>query len=252
MRQIKQVQPSPIWQQKGFTLLELMVVVSVLAALAGLAAVSVESYQQHAEKQLAEVEMQRIASAIYRFKADTGYFPKEGLFTAARLYQTGSSPEKDIYEKKINLKWLFSQPVTSGAVPVLPWKPSTGRGWHGPYLEPSSQRYVIDDSITCGLEDALFSTPASSALVTGLTDPIERSSDNGVETCSTFKENGTWLKRKYGGQAYRYATAYKNDGVDSCQPSSNGCIALISAGQDSKFSGTAVGDDIVYILRVNP
>ncbi|MCP4279843.1 MAG: prepilin-type N-terminal cleavage/methylation domain-containing protein, partial [Alteromonas sp.] len=67
--------------QQGFTLIELLVVVSILAALAGITSVAMDGYQQDAEEKITRVEMQRIAGAIRRFKADTGYWPKTGPFS---------------------------------------------------------------------------------------------------------------------------------------------------------------------------
>lgn len=67
--------------QSGFTLLELLVVVSILAAVSGIGFFALRSdtlNEKYAD--LAKVEMLAIAKAVKRFKLDTGYYPGTGPF----------------------------------------------------------------------------------------------------------------------------------------------------------------------------
>lgn len=253
--------------QQGFTLIELLVVVSVLAAMAGIAAVAMDGYEQEAQEQLVQTEMKRIASAIYRFKEDTGYFPKEGVFSSDALFGADSGDDKTAYNKAENLEWLFASPKVfdtndddkvdgSDAAPFerLAWDVNRSRGWNGPYLEPSSQNYVVDNVTVCGLSEANFDTGFDGKQSAGLTDAFERNT-LGAESCAAVPYSGNWVRREFTGQAYRYFTAYKNDAVTDCLQSGNGCIALVSAGTDSALDTVltdAVTNDIVHILRVNP
>ena len=66
--------------EKGFTLLELLIVVSILSAVAGLAATSMSGLETDTQEKLALTEMQTIAEAVRQFKRDTGYYPKTGPF----------------------------------------------------------------------------------------------------------------------------------------------------------------------------
>ncbi|WP_415882133.1 type II secretion system protein [Neptuniibacter sp. QD34_54] len=257
-------------KQQGFTLIELLVVVSVLAAMAGIAAVAMDGYEQDAQEQLVQTEMKRIASAIYRFKEDTGYFPKEGLFSADSLYGVStSSTAKNQYENSlINFNWLFESPIqldtdfdgdidsndVSGGVERLAWNINSSRGWNGPYLDLSSQSSVVANSTICGLSESNFDTGFDGNDAVGLTDTFERNT-SGSESCAAVKYSGEWVRREFTGQAYRYFTAYKNDAVIDCLQSGNGCIAVVSAGADSVLDTDltdAVTNDIVHILRVNP
>lgn len=254
--------------QKGFTLIELLVVVSLLATMAGIAAVAMDGYEQQAESQLVDVEMKRIASAIYRFKEDTGYFPKEGMFAADALYGADSGDEKNLYENAENLSWIFYSPEvfdTNGDDKVdatdsdpyerLVWNANVSRGWNGPYLERSAQRSVVDNDVICGLDEANFHTGFDGSESVGLTDVFQRNTENGAESCAALKLSGSWTKKTFSGQAYRYFTTYQNNALDDCPDTGAGCIALVSAGEDGELdanSSDAVTNDLVYVLRVNP
>lgn len=232
-------------KQQGFTLLELLVVVSVLATLAGITAVAMDGYEQDAQEQLVKVEMKRIASAIYRFKEDTGYFPEEGIFGSANSSEA----------EKSNLEWLFSLPNDKNGNPVL-WNINSAKGWHGPYLEISSQERIAAESTICNQPEGLFNTAFVNSIVTGdvvigLTDTFERNT-SAAESCVGTKVSGDWVRREYTGQAYRYDTDYENNDIAQCledTPTSiagNGCIALVSAGVDSKYGNA---DDLVTVIR---
>ncbi len=213
-------------KQKGFTLIELLVVVSLLATMAGIAAVAMDGYEQQAEAQLVAVEMKRIASAVYRFKEDTGYFPKEGVFP-------GSTNNHD-------LSWLFDSPV-SGGVAVLPWNINTGRGWHGPYLEMGSHERISKTDCDLGIVSAADT-------FVGLSDTFERETESSPTECMVVLSEGDFVPRKFAGKPYEYVKNYTNADIPECTGGKD-CLVLLSYGKDSSRGS---GDDIVHILRVNP
>lgn len=157
---------------QGFTLLELLVVVSVLAALAGLTSVRVDSYERDAQIKLAEVEMERIASAIYRFRADTGYYPNTGVFAPTAMHgpsgaelvndeqgwgEAGRAWLEETWFSPANFSWLFVEPewppfparlADASYTPsaLMPWDMDAARGWHGPYLDLSSRTPLLRDT----------------------------------------------------------------------------------------------------------
>lgn len=250
----KRTAPQSIKKQQGFTLLELLVVVSVLATLAGITAVAMDGYEQEAQEQLVDVEMQRVVSAIYRFKEDTGYFPKEGIFAADALYGGDAGTEKSQYNHEENLAWLFNPPEvhdTDGDGDVdagdtdpfsrLPWNINSGRGWHGPYLTLESQQSLSSN-------DCDLPAVGTDDIYAGLTDTFERNTaydDSSV--CALVLSGGAWVPREFSGIPYRYETTYTNANIEGCNTVA-GCVALISAGADSAFGS---GDDVVSVIRVN-
>ncbi len=164
-------------KQQGFTLIELLVVVSILAALAGLASVSMEGYQQDSEEKITRVEMQRIANAIRRFKADTGYWPKTGPFSYTTNHTTVSATapvssysmedyRDDYFNNDANFWWLFEQPpqmigywntTTSSLVnseldinKLWQWEHDVGMGWHGPYINRDAIKTITVDGAEAG------------------------------------------------------------------------------------------------------
>jgi general secretion pathway protein G len=62
-------------KQKGFTLVELMIVIIILAVLTGIAIPSYLALRNRAKIQATRSEMQNIATAISIYEADTGGWP---------------------------------------------------------------------------------------------------------------------------------------------------------------------------------
>lgn len=67
--------------ERGFTLLELLVVLAILGVLAGLAAPRVLAYLGDAKSDAAAVQLERLASTLDLYRLDTGRYPtsQEGL-----------------------------------------------------------------------------------------------------------------------------------------------------------------------------
>ena len=223
-------------KQQGFTLLELLVVVSVLATLAGITAVAMDGYEQDAQEKLVQVEMQRIARAIDRFANDTGHYPKTGVLDEAGVDS--------------DFSWLFSAPMYDSdgddtVDKVMVWNPNAAIGWNGPYLTMDSQQRFLPAN--CDLNVAV--DPDN--LIVSLADTFEQR-DKDQTTCFTVFEKGSWLKKTLSGTEYKYETNFTMNWHIQCTGAKN-CVVLRSAGKDGVFSVTADpdSDDIVKVLRVN-
>ena len=186
--------------QRGFTVLELLVVVAILAAVAFVAGGRFTGVREQANDQLVRTEMQTIAKAIRQFRQDTGYYPKTGPFNLAahggsipytnlptRAGSTNAARDRWFYSPA-NFSQLFS-PVSplDGSVPehqLEHWDPETGRGWRGPYLQGFTEGFVdIRDGINSGTTPAGNDTGnplAGSNIpdVDGIADPFERRAVN--------------------------------------------------------------------------
>ena len=69
------------FHKRGFTLIEMMVVIVILGLLAGLVVPKVMSYFGDTHKKTARLELEIIATSLDEFKRDTGRYPstEEGL-----------------------------------------------------------------------------------------------------------------------------------------------------------------------------
>lgn len=220
--------------QSGFTLLELLVVVSILAAMAGIATSAVDGYNQRAQEELVHVEMSNIADAIYKFKRDTGYFPKTGVYpnNAANLSQKG------------DFKFLLEEPSV-GQV----WSVETGIGWKGPYMEQTSSQRLHNGGDCANTNNVV----TISNSVVAFEDPFARNIDYNASptNCFAIHDDGFWVAKKYSGQAYQYLIDFDNSMHPDCVDGTTTCIALLSAGKNGKAED-GEADDIVKVLKVNP
>lgn len=156
-------------RDRGFTLIELLVVCGILAALAYTAWGSFTGVQQNAEDDIGRAEMLRLADAIKRFRADTGFYPGQGPFILAAYGTTTSAngpgfdctpvggvlrswaaPDDDVnkdawFASPANLALLFEAPALCANHPLAylnRWNPDTRRGWRGPYLDLAARKWV--------------------------------------------------------------------------------------------------------------
>lgn len=131
-------------QTTGFTLLELIIVVAILATLAGGAVLTMGQTEEVAQGQIGLVEMSEIREAIVQFKRDTGYLPKQGPFaltTNGGAVATPSEGETWFYSPA-NFSQLFQNPLANTGHSLASWNPDTKRGWRGPYLTTSGEGRV--------------------------------------------------------------------------------------------------------------
>jgi len=262
--------PKKSSKQQGFTLIELLVVVSILASLAGLASVAMDGYQQESEETITRVEMQRIANAIRRFKADTGYWPKTE--SVAYSYDEHADPA--------NFGFLFSQTGTS----IPNWTPEYAIGWNGPYINLDAIKTIIVDEYNtpkpngCADTDYYPDIAVIHGLATdekrmnGLVDRFEkvRQSSSGkvkeqaheycVLTKKKTKDDDGDIVRKWdiediSASPYLYEINFIHGEHTLCN--SSNCIVLRSFGADGKdgYHDDAEDedkyDDIVFVLQVN-
>ncbi len=95
-------------REAGFTLLELLVVLMVLALLAGLVAPRVLGYLEGARRDAAALQIRRLATALEYFRLDAGRYPtaEEGL---AALVTRPAGVRR------------WNGPYIEGALPRDPW-----------------------------------------------------------------------------------------------------------------------------------
>lgn len=122
----------------GFTLLELLVVVALIAMVAGAAVLSLEHTGDDAAIEVTRSEMVEISKAIRQFKRDTGEYPGQGRFACTDpelVFPDYVPPASQLAwcQSDANVWMLFSCPFDPSN-PACVWNPDTARGWRGPYL----------------------------------------------------------------------------------------------------------------------
>lgn len=213
-------------QQSGFTLIEMLVVLSVVAAVAGIGIQSLGQVRASSQTALVHSEINQIAKAIQRFRADTGYWPKEGPF---------SSDVNGDVTHPASFAQLFWAP-NDGTNDILPFDKVSGTGWNGPYLrELDAAQVTVGNNITAtGGGNPAAGT--ASAII-GIGDPFERAADGSY----FIWQNGAGVELASLGRPFLYffdpATS-----ITGCQ-----VPCLISLGPDGTYAAGGADDIIVNI-----
>ncbi|MRT57952.1 type II secretion system protein GspG [Enterobacteriaceae bacterium RIT693] len=109
--------------QGGFTLLELLVVLMIIALLAGFVGPKVFSNVDSAKEKTALRQMRSLADAMAQYRLDVGHYPNESEGLKA-LTEKPSSAQN------------WNGPYLSQQVPMDPW--GNAYQWHNPTREKDS------------------------------------------------------------------------------------------------------------------
>ena len=155
----------------GFSLLELLVTVSILALISGITIVAIDGMDSRAHTAVTIDRLNTLKAAILEFERDTGYLPIHGkpfqpeqLDLSGILYindenkSEGNSSSDLLHDwagLESNFWQLFYQPIGSNDVDDhddaidkyrWTWKPSIKLGWNGPYLKNDSSHSYTDQA----------------------------------------------------------------------------------------------------------
>lgn len=99
--------------QRGFTLLEILIVITILGILASLVAVRVMDRPAEARAMKAKLDIQTLENALKLFKIDNGFYPTsdQGLRALVEKPSVGRIPSG----------WREGGYLEKGAVPLDPW-----------------------------------------------------------------------------------------------------------------------------------
>lgn len=97
-------------EERGFTLVEIMVVVIILGLLAGLVSVRVFSYLNEAKVNKAKADLQTISNALELYRLDNGTYPstEEGLRALIEKTESG-------------VNWRDGGYLSKKSIPKDPW-----------------------------------------------------------------------------------------------------------------------------------
>lgn len=249
--------------QKGFSLLELLVVVAILAIIAGALIVSLGGVEDDASLHVARAEATRVRDAVLQFKLDTGYLPKQGPF---RLDSQGGSvlgillpsaagatdsQKQTWFNSPANffLLYGFDQYGTGNRSPLWlsghtleNWNPDTGRGWRGSYLTRQGEG-LVDIGDNLGVNGS--GSPISGGIlsqVRGVADPFVSSP---VGSYLVWRSTASGQAHDRWGRPYLLFDLGSDD------------ARVVSMGVDRKYDGKNLsdpcappptGDDVVVCL----
>jgi len=116
--------------KKGFTLIELMVVIIILGVLAGLVLPRFMGRTEEAKRTKAKLQIENLESALKLYKLDNGSFPstQQGLDALVKLPTVGTIPKS----------WREGGYLEKPQVPLDPW----GRPYV--YLSPGMKNKDFD------------------------------------------------------------------------------------------------------------
>jgi len=99
--------------ERGFTLIELMVVIVILGILAGLIIPRIMGRPDEARRAKARLQMESIETALKLYKLDNGAYPRteQGLKALVELPSTGTLPKN----------WRQGGYLEKGRLPKDPW-----------------------------------------------------------------------------------------------------------------------------------
>lgn len=165
--------------QAGFTLLELLTVIALLAVLAGVALMGYDGVQDQARLDATRFEIAELRKALLQFRRDSGSndLPGQGLYDCTDAAngnpananpdfsfpaEAGSSDAEKIAwcQHPANFWMLFADPLGIG------WNSDTRRGWHGPYLQRKSGLQTIGAVSGVWVVNDAYDTPFELQILT--------------------------------------------------------------------------------------
>lgn len=129
-------------RDRGFTLVEILVILGIISILAGIAVPAYNSYTEKTKKAAAMQDIKRIETAIIALGTDTGEWPKHQA-----IGKVSSSGTNEIYDLNAANAGLVT---TDGSFP----------NWNGPYipsvpLDPWGHNYFFDTDYQIGGVDKI-------------------------------------------------------------------------------------------------
>ena len=125
-------------RQRGFSLIEIMIVVVILAILAAMVAPRILSRPDQAKVTVAQADIETISQALELFRLDNGFYPSQDQGLEALVTRPDTQPEPRNWNPEGYLK----------KIPIDPW------GNHYMYIQPGNYgKYDLYSLGANGIDD---------------------------------------------------------------------------------------------------
>lgn len=133
------------WDQHGFTLIEIMVVVVILGILAAIIIPKISDRPEQARRTKAILDIKSIETALLLFQMDNGFYPstEQGLEALVEKPTTGRIPndyKEGGYLKKVphdpwNTPYIYISPGAHEDFDLISYGPDGEEGGEGKYAD---------------------------------------------------------------------------------------------------------------------
>ena len=107
-------------QEKGFTLIELMVVIVILGVLAGLIVPRLTDKPERARVVKAKMQIENLAMALKQFKLDNGFYPSTEQGLEALVNKPSAGEELKYYPEKGYISQIPEDPWGNDYIYISP------------------------------------------------------------------------------------------------------------------------------------
>ena len=174
--------------RKGFTLIELMIVIAIIIILAAIAIPNYLKMTQRARKARVASDFETLATALEAYATDWGFYPTDA--NAGAVADTNSTIYKELTGQGATTNASGNTTATGEAGGIEYIKPETLQSMHSPFNATEEYYYASSPSGTHWVLEVQYNNPKTDVLYR--TDSITQlTQTTGKASGVTIDDNGT-------------------------------------------------------------